>query len=70
MLGSHGPVSMNVIDAALNACNNVPYEERFTHYFRRSVWHELLLRYLHPAAIEQAVLGQLQPQLAEEVVQA
>jgi hypothetical protein len=39
-------------------------------YFQHSLWHELLMRYLHPATVERAVLGELQPQLAEEAVAA
>jgi hypothetical protein len=59
------PVSMNIVDAALNYCNHLPFERRIAHYFQRSVWHELLLRYLRHEPVEQAVLSELQPQLAE-----
>jgi hypothetical protein len=65
-----GPVSMNVVDAALNACNNLPFERRLSRYFQRSLQHELMLRYLQPSAVEQAVIGQVQPQLAEELATA
>lgn len=67
LLGRDGPVSMNVIDAALNACNDLPFSQRLTNYFKRASWHELLLRYMQPAAVEQALISELQPQLAEEV---
>jgi hypothetical protein len=63
----HGPVSLNVVDAALNYCNRMPFERRIAQYFQHSLWHELLLRYLQPKTVEQAVLGELQPQLAEEL---
>jgi hypothetical protein len=64
------PVSMNIVDAALNYCNQLPFEHRAAHYFQRSVWHELLLRYLRHEPVEQAVLSQLQPQLAAEQITA
>jgi hypothetical protein len=65
----HGrqPVSLNIIDAALNLCNQLPFERRISHYFRQSLWHELLLRYLRPETVRQAVLSELQPQLAVEL---
>lgn len=62
------PVSMNIVDAALNYCNQLPFERRVSHYFQRSVWHELLLRYLRQEPVEQAVLSELQPQLATSEV--
>lgn len=68
MLHDRGPVSLNVIDVALNYCNQLPFEQRLTHYFQHSLWHELLTRYLRRDTVEQAVLGELQPQLAEAMV--
>jgi hypothetical protein len=68
LLDGDRPVSLNIIDAALNYCNQLPFEQRLTHYFQHSLWHELLLRYLRPDTVEQAVLHELQPQLAEETV--
>jgi hypothetical protein len=70
LLHERGPVSLNVIDAALNYCNRMPFESRLAHYFQHSLWHELLMRYLQHETVEQAVLGELQPQLAEELVTA
>jgi hypothetical protein len=57
-------VSMNIIDAAINSCNQVAYEVRTAHHAQQSLWHELCLRYLNHESIEQAVAGLLQPQLA------
>lgn len=68
MLDGHQPVSMNIVDAALNLCNKLPYEKRVAHYFQKSLWHELMLCYLNHEPVEQAVLNELQPQLAEEAV--
>lgn len=70
LVNRHGPVSMNVVDAALGACNHIPFEHRISSYFQRSLQHELMLRYLQPGTVEQAVIGELQPQLVEETVEA
>jgi hypothetical protein len=68
----HGrsPVSFNVADVALNYCNGLPFEKRVAHYFRQSLWHELMLRYMDHDAVEQSVLSALQPELAKETVTA
>lgn len=63
-------VSLNVIDAALNYCNQLPFEGRVAHYFRRSLWHELMLRYLRHEPVERIVQAELQPELATETVLA
>jgi hypothetical protein len=49
------------MDAALNCCNKLDFERRVSHYFRQSLWYELLLRYLDPVALEQSVMSVLQP---------
>lgn len=70
MDGQHAdPVSLNVIDAALNYCNQLNFEQRLSHFFRRSLWHELLLQYLRHDTVEQTVLAELQPALAEESIE-
>jgi hypothetical protein len=63
-------VSLNLIDAALNFCNQIPFEQRAAHYFQHSLWNELLLRYLHHDAVEQTIADELQPELAMETVEA
>lgn len=60
------PVSMNVIDAALNFCNQLAYKDRIVHYFRRSLWGELVIRYLKHESVEQAVVGSLESKLNPE----
>lgn len=60
------PVSMNVIDAALNFCNELPYKNRIVHYFRRSLWGELVIRYLKHENVEQAVVSSLESKLNPE----
>lgn len=67
--GNH-PVSLNLTDMALNYCNQLPYERRAVHYFQRSLWHELLMRYLHHEPVERTILSELQPQLVAETVRA
>lgn len=64
------PVSMNIVDSALNLCNFRQFEERVGHYFQRSVWHELMLSYLKKDPLEKTVLAEFQPQFAEERVLA
>jgi len=70
LLHGHQPVSLNVLDAALNCCNNLPFEKQVVQYFQRSLWHELLLRYLRHDTVERTIVDELQPQLAEELVEA
>ena len=57
-------VSCNIVDTALNVCNNVSFEQRFHGFFQKSLWHELLLQYLKPSTVEATVLAELRPQLA------
>jgi hypothetical protein len=64
------PVSMNVIDAALNFCNQLTYEDRLVGYFRRSLWDELTMRYLKAENVEQAVVAGLTSKLAAATVPA
>lgn len=63
MLDNQKPVSLNIVDAALNVCNGLNFEQRLHGYFQESLWHELLVRYLKPSTVEQTVLAELQPQL-------
>jgi hypothetical protein len=67
--GRHA-VSCNVVDVALNYVNQVPFEHRISQYFKYSLWHELLLRYLQHTSVEQSVLHDLQPKLATELALA
>jgi hypothetical protein len=65
-LYDHKPVSFNMLDVALNYCNNLPYEQRIVQYCRTSLWHELLLRYLNPDNVERTVQQALQSEFATE----
>ncbi|HET9174381.1 MAG TPA: hypothetical protein VFN56_03810 [Candidatus Saccharimonadales bacterium] len=62
----HLPVSLNVLDVAVNICNHVPYANRIVQYGRDTLQHELMLRYLKHDTIEQAIASELQPQFAME----
>ncbi|HET9098095.1 MAG TPA: hypothetical protein VFN51_00590 [Candidatus Saccharimonadales bacterium] len=66
LIHQKAPVSMNIVDCALGLCNNLNFDARVTHFFKRSLWHELLLRYMNHEPVEQSVISSLQPQLAEE----
>ena len=63
-------VSMNLVDAALNYCNTVPFQQRIQQQFQKSLWHELLIKYLQPSTVEQAVVAQLQPEYANQPIMA
>ncbi len=67
ILDNRRPVSMNVVDAGLNYCNQIPFEQRVSRHFQQSLWHELLLRYLQHKSVEQSVLRELQPKFATEL---
>jgi len=56
-------VSLNLIDALLSFCNQLPYERRFVRYARDHIWHELMLRYMHKGNIERNVHEQLSDEL-------
>jgi len=66
LLHNHEPVSMNIIDVALNYCNGLSYRNRIVEYFQHSLWHELLIRYLKHDAVEQTILRGLQAELINE----
>ena len=70
VLHDRQPVSLNIVDVALNVCNKRSFEQRLYGYFQKSLWHELSLKYLQPATVEQTMLAQLQPQLAYAPAQA
>jgi hypothetical protein len=63
-------VSLNIVDAALNCCNQLQFDQRMVQHFQRSLWHELLLRYLKRDTVEQVISGELQPELVKETVTA
>lgn len=54
-----GVVSFNLMDAAVNYINQLPFGKHVTHQFRASLWSEIFIRYLGQNAIEYQVLQQL-----------
>ncbi len=66
ILHDHQPVSMNIIDAALSLCNELPYAHRIVQYFRHNLWSELLIRYLKHDSVEQAVTDSIEPSLVDQ----
>lgn len=68
VLHERQPISLNVVDMALNCCNNLPFERRISHYFRQSLWHELMLEYLHYDTVEENVMAALQPKTVQKMV--
>lgn len=63
-------LSFNVMDAAVNLCNSLPYHAAVASFFQKSLWHELMLRYLQAEPVENSLLANLQPDYAEEKVLA
>ena len=70
LLSEHAPVSLNIVDAVLSGCNKLGYEARLVQHGQTALWHELLLRYLNPDAVERAIASETQPALAYEPVAA
>jgi hypothetical protein len=66
LMDKDGPVSMNILDVALNYCNHLPFSERVVRFLRDNLWHELMSRYLHQRNLEDA----LQQQLSAELINA
>lgn len=61
-------VSLNIFDAVLNYCNNLPFSARVSEYIKQSVWYELTSRYLEQNSVEKLIREQLtvDPNLAIE----
>ncbi len=70
LLHDHRAVSFNIIDVAISYCNRLPFEQRILKYFRESLWHELVIRYLKHDNVEQSVVGNLQSELLTETEMA
>lgn len=64
------PVSFNVLDVALNYCNNLAFDNRMSGHFQQALLNELLLRYLHHDSVEQTLLKELHPEFAAELATA
>ncbi len=57
-------VSLNMLDVALNYCNRLPFAQRTIQSIRKSLWQELMIRYLNHENIEKAIASELAAQPA------
>jgi hypothetical protein len=64
ILRGRDAVSLNIVDAAINLCNNLPFEARSLVHMQQALWHELLSKYLRLDLVEQSIMAELRPQLA------
>lgn len=62
----HKPVSFNVLDAAINFCNQLPYDHQSTHYLHDNLHTELFRRYLQETPLHAELVRQLDQHLAEQ----
>jgi hypothetical protein len=67
LLDGTEPVSLNMLDVALNACNGLEYSQRLIHHMRLNLNRELLARYLHHDNLHALLMGKLNEQLAPAV---
>lgn len=65
-------VSLNVLDAALNVCNSLPFGRHHSTHMRHQLWQELMLRYLDLPSVEAALAGEFreEPTFVLEPVRA
>ena len=54
-------LSFNVLDVAINYCNNLEYAQAAIDTARHNLWQELFMRYLNQDIIEKRFLPSLQP---------
>lgn len=56
------PVSLNLMDNAVNYCNGLEYGNQSVGHLRESLWNEIYLRYMGQESIESIVIKQLNDQ--------
>ena len=61
-------VSFNLLDNAVSYCNDLPFAQRFNHYFRESLWSELFGRYIGQKSLENQLLEQLDEAISYPLV--
>lgn len=54
-----GPISLNLMDVAVNFINKLPYGSHAVYHFRDSLWNEIFVRYMGQKSLEQQILRQL-----------
>ncbi len=67
-LGKKGIVSFNILDNAINLCHERQYGSNIKFNAQKSLWQELVLRYIRLDLLEEAITKELQPKLAAEYV--
>jgi hypothetical protein len=71
VMHSGRPVTFNLMDIAVDYCNNAPYASRAIYHFREALWNELFERYMGEKVLEQQVLKQLDnDMIAPETIHA
>ncbi len=58
MVADDRPVSLNLLDVALNAGNNLAYQQRLAPHLKTALWQELAARYLAQPSFERLLLDQ------------
>jgi len=61
------PTSCNLTDLLMSHANQLPYEQRLSHYFKQALRSEILLRYLSDDQPRQSFLQNIQMKLAPEM---
>ncbi len=61
----HRPISLNLLDMAINYCNGLAYGQQTVSHLQTSLHDELLSRYISQPSLEQQILHQLDNQLDE-----
>lgn len=59
------PVSLGLLDNAISYCNGLEYGHNVLRHAQKSLWNEVLLRYMGQESLEQQVLAQLSNELIE-----
>ena len=62
-------ISFNLMDAATNFINQLPFDRQVSYHMQRSLWNELNRRYISQPAVETHVLRQLEHELVDSDVQ-
>ncbi len=59
------PISLSLLDNAISYCNNLEFGQQVIGHAQRSMWNELLLRYMGQESLERQVIEQLGDGLVE-----
>jgi hypothetical protein len=62
---SENPVSFNMMDNAINYCNDLSFEKRTYSHLQQSLVNEMYLRYMKQSSVESVILEQLNEDIFE-----